>query len=117
MSAIGASARPVDLAHLACYTGGDAALNAEVLQLFADQSARLMRELNDALDAKDGKSWREITHALKGAARGIGAFGLADAAAHAEDSEPPKSGAKRALQTLSVNARSVEIFIEAYLGR
>ncbi len=31
-----------------------------------------------------GKSWHELTHTLKGAARGVGAFGLADVAAEAE---------------------------------
>jgi len=114
MASFGA-VRPVDLAHLACYTGGDTALNAEVLQLFSNQSVKLLNELQTALEAKDNKSWREVTHALKGAARGIGAFALADAAAMAETSQADGSDAKRALHALTLNARAVQSFIAAYL--
>ena len=119
MSAAGAQARPVDLTHLARYTGGDAALNAEVLQLFNDQAAKLMRDLQSALDAADQKSWREITHSIKGAARGIGAFAMADAAAEAEPLAlaEAKPAALTALEALNARARAVQIFIDAYLGR
>ncbi len=78
----------VDLDHLARYTGGDAALNAEILRLFDSQASELVARLQSILDARDAKSWREITHTLKGAARGIGAFGLGDAAAAAEPIDP-----------------------------
>lgn len=119
MSAAGAQTRPVDLTHLARYTGGDAALNAEVLQLFIDQSAMLMTDLKAALETADQKRWREITHSLKGAARGIGAFALADAAADAEplalaEAQP---AALTALEALNARARAVQLFIEAYLRR
>ena len=41
--------RPVDLAHLSRYTGGDARINAEILTLFANQSTDLLNQLGDAL--------------------------------------------------------------------
>ena len=63
----------VDLTHLARYTGGDAALNAEVLRLFDNQASELVERLQSIIDASDAQSWRTITHTLKGAARGIGA--------------------------------------------
>ena len=113
-----AGARPVDLAHLSTYTGGDAALNAEVLQLFLDQAAVLMVQLRNALEAADQKSWYPIAHSLKGAARGIGAFAMADAAAEVE--KVPAGSAQEALKvlhTLSNHASAVQLFIEAYLGR
>ena len=100
MPQTGAPSEPVDLSHLATYTGGDAALNAEVLQLFCDQSATLMCRLLDALDARDQQGWQAVTHSLKGAARGIGAFALADAAADAEPGAPGREDARRA-QSLS----------------
>ena len=75
----------VDIAHLSRYTGGDEALNAEVLQLFDTQISEMVGRLRAILDAQDAKSWKEVTHTLKGAARGIGAFGFADAAAAAGD--------------------------------
>src|ERR1051325_5161402 len=79
-----AQQHPVDLGHLARYTGGEAALDAEILQLFATQSAGMLRELGGMLEMRDAIRWRQIVHSLKGAAMGIGAFGLADAAAEAE---------------------------------
>ncbi|MBV9905684.1 MAG: Hpt domain-containing protein, partial [Alphaproteobacteria bacterium] len=71
----------VDLEHLARYTGGDRAINAEILRLFDGQATELVARLNSILAARDAKSWKEVTHTLKGAARGIGAFPMADAAA------------------------------------
>ena len=115
---VSTQARPVDLVHLSRYTGGDPALNAEILQLFSGQAAELMKKLQDVLEARDPKGWKEITHSLKGAARGIGAFALADAAASAEPALPASdnSAAIRALQDLKVQAEAVQLFIGAYLG-
>jgi HPt (histidine-containing phosphotransfer) domain-containing protein len=112
-------AAPVDLDHLARYTGGDTALNAEVLGLFANQSAELIAKLQAVLDARNLKEWKSITHSLKGAARGIGAFAFADAAAKAEpvDVALDNVGAIDALQALKREAETVQRFIEAYLGR
>ena len=42
-------ARPVDMAHLARYTGGDSALNAEVLKLFDGQVNELVARLNSII--------------------------------------------------------------------
>jgi HPt (histidine-containing phosphotransfer) domain-containing protein len=114
-----AQARAVDLEHLARYTGGDVALNSEVLNLFANQSSELIAKLHTVLQNRDLKEWKAITHSLKGAARGIGAFGFADAAANAEPVEPAPDniGAIDALQALKREADIVQRFIEAYLAR
>jgi HPt (histidine-containing phosphotransfer) domain-containing protein len=74
----------IDLEHLARYTGGDVALNAEILRLFETQTSELVASLRTILDARDEKSWKEVTHTIKGAARGVGAFAMADAAAQCE---------------------------------
>jgi HPt (histidine-containing phosphotransfer) domain-containing protein len=114
-----AQAKPVDLEHLARYTGGDVALNTEVLGLFATQSAELLTKLQTVMEARDPKTWKEITHSLKGAARGIGAFGYGDAAARAEPALPAEdnTSASIALAAMKQEAESVQRFIEAYLGR
>ena len=114
-----AQARPIDFEHLARYTGGDSALNAEILGLFANQSAELMVKLQTVLETRDTKGWKEITHSLKGAARGIGAFAFADAAANAEPVEPAPDNitAINALQAMKQEALTVQGFINAYLGR
>ena len=116
---VGAQHRPVDLAHLARYTGGDAALNAEILQLFETQADELVTRLQKLLEAGDKKGWHDVNHSIKGAARGIGAFGLGDAAAFAEPLDPALEAeqAKAALATVKTNAEAVQIFIKAYLSR
>ena len=107
----------VDLNHLARYTGGDAMLNAEVFRLFDSQASELVGRLRTILEARDAKSWREITHTLKGAARSIGAFGLGDAAAAAEpiDLASNDKSAATALRVLEATAHDVRHFIQAYL--
>ena len=110
---------PVDLVHLARYTGGDSELNAEILKLFETQANDLVAQLQSLLEAGDAKGWHAIHHSLKGAARGIGAFALADAAAQAETLDPcANSGqAVAALDTLKKRAEAVHDFIEHYLAR
>lgn len=111
--------RPVDLAHLSRYTGGDRAVNAEVLTLFSNQSVDLLNQLDVALGASDARTWRDITHSIKGGARGIGAFQLADTAAQAEAADPAVDAklAARALHDLKSRTLAVTLFIEAYLDR
>jgi len=112
-----AKQRPIDLAHLARYTGGEASLDADILQLFATQSAEQLRALHAALDARDAESWRRIAHSLKGAARGIGAFVLADVAADAEAVDAlAQTEAPRILSALEAEANTVQAFIAAYLA-
>jgi HPt (histidine-containing phosphotransfer) domain-containing protein len=110
---------PVDIAHLSRYTGGDAAVNAEVLTLFADQSVELLARLDTALVQRDSKIWRETTHGLKGGARGIGAFALGDAAQAAEAFDPATDpdAAALGLGRLRASADVTKSFIDAYLGR
>jgi HPt (histidine-containing phosphotransfer) domain-containing protein len=109
----------VDLDHLSRYTGGDEALNAEVLQLFDDQCTEMVGKLKTILDARDTKAWKEVTHTLKGAARGIGAFDFADAAAAAEPIDPirDRGNASIAIATLKTTADAVQGFIQNYLKR
>jgi len=70
---------PIDFAHLKRMTLGDAGLEQEVLAMFAAQSAQLIGALA-ALPA-DAPA---LAHTLKGSARAIGAFGVAEAAARLE---------------------------------
>lgn len=108
----------VDLVHLARYTGGDAALNAEILRLFDMQTSQMVDELRAILASGDVKTWKQITHTLKGAARGVGAFGLADAAAHAEpiDLAQDQDNASEAIDVLKERSVAVQGFIRNYLA-
>jgi HPt (histidine-containing phosphotransfer) domain-containing protein len=66
---------PIDIAHLKRMTLGDAGLEREVLAMFAAQAVGLLGTLADLPSDADA-----LAHKLKGSARGIGAFRVADAA-------------------------------------
>jgi HPt (histidine-containing phosphotransfer) domain-containing protein len=70
---------PIDFAHLRRMTLDDDRLEREVLALFSAQSANLAGMLAN-LPADAGA----LAHTLKGSARAIGAFGVADAATRLE---------------------------------
>ena len=107
----------VDLVHLNRYTGGDRALNEEILSLFERQCHEMLERLDVfASDSGEDKHWREITHTLKGAARGIGAFALAEAAADAEKTGlADRQALIVAVQRIKEKSASVHLFIEQFL--
>ena len=70
---------PIDFDHLKRMTLGDAGLEQEVLAMFAAQSASLFGTL-----ATMPPEAPALAHTLKGSARAIGAFAVADAAARLE---------------------------------
>ena len=69
----------IDLAHLARQTLGDQALEAELLALFEDQSARIAARLIEP-GAGDAKLRGDLAHTLKGSALAIGAGRVARSA-------------------------------------
>ena len=71
----------IDLDHLRLYTAGDPSLEGEVLGLFEAQAGLLL----NALDPRAGDhAWRDAAHTLKGSARGIGAWRVANCAEFCE---------------------------------
>ncbi|MEM8877712.1 MAG: Hpt domain-containing protein [Pseudomonadota bacterium] len=76
---------PVDLAHLARQTLDDADLEREVLGLFLSQTEIFLERLRGARTAE---SWRMAAHTIKGSARNIGAWHLAEVARVAEGYNP-----------------------------
>ncbi len=82
--------RPIDLVHLSKFTMGRRDLEAEILGLFRQQLAVSVAKLGDvAKDEGNDKAWREAAHTLKGSARGVGAWDLADASQAAEQLDDP----------------------------
>jgi HPt (histidine-containing phosphotransfer) domain-containing protein len=115
-TAMARTEQPVDIEHLNRYTGGDGGLNEEILQLFATQCREMMDRLEAvAMGQPDAKSWRETTHTLKGAARGIGAFALGNAAAEAEKAGSERPAVLPALEQLKATSAAVYLFIEQFL--
>ena len=112
-----ALSQPIDLEHLARYTGGEKALNPEILKLFDSQVTDMVAQLNAVLAVRDARRWREIAHTIKGAARGVGAFGMGEAAAAAEPVDPAnEERARAAIKCLEIEALSVRGFIQNYLA-
>jgi HPt (histidine-containing phosphotransfer) domain-containing protein len=74
--------RPIDMVHLNKQTLGDHALACEVLRLFDQMSRVYFDRLEASTTVPD--LMRHL-HTLKGAAAGIGAWGIADLAKTAEE--------------------------------
>ena len=112
------TASPIDLDHLARYTGGDRTLNTEILRLFNGQVNSMVGELLAVLQQRDVRKWRQVTHTLKGAARGVGAFAMGEAAAAAEPIDPALSQdrAIQVIEALRLEGEAVQAFIEDYLA-
>jgi HPt (histidine-containing phosphotransfer) domain-containing protein len=72
---------PIDRALLARFTLNNAALEREVLLLFAEQAPLYLKRLRAAATSK---AWKEAAHSLKGAAAAVGARRVASFAEMAE---------------------------------
>ena len=97
--------RPVDLAHLARQTLGDRALEQEVLKLFRHQAIAARDQIAEA----DAKERLRLAHNLKGSARGVGAFAIADCVAELET----RPDDERLLTRLSTLINEASDFIAA----
>jgi HPt (histidine-containing phosphotransfer) domain-containing protein len=86
---------PIDIVHLAEVTSSDPVLQRQVLGLFQAQSERIMRALANIPD--DAAT---LAHTLKGSARAIGAFRVADAAEQLEQAVREEDLARSALMRL-----------------
>jgi HPt (histidine-containing phosphotransfer) domain-containing protein len=99
----------IDLDHLARMTLGEASLEAEVLTLFDRQAAVLLAHMRDAPPA----AVAAFAHTLKGSARGIGAWRVAEAAAVVEMNavHPDADGAAQAAARLAAAVNEVRAAI------
>lgn len=73
--------RPVDLVHLARQTLGDRALESEVLGLFQVQARAIFAQLQTVTQSQ---ARLDLAHTLKGSARAVGAWQVAEAAGFCE---------------------------------
>jgi HPt (histidine-containing phosphotransfer) domain-containing protein len=103
---------PIDFEHLKRMTLGDAGLEQEVLAMFSAQSSRLIGTL--AAMPSDACA---LAHTLKGSARAIGAFAVADAAGRLEAVIANGSDPSDTLAELGDAVALVRAAIEAVLRR
>lgn len=91
------AATPIDWSHLSRFTLGDRNLEREVLGLFAKEAPRYLARMQAAASRKD---WIDAAHTLKGSARAVGAWAVADCA---EAAEALQISAQREAATGAVN--------------
>jgi HPt (histidine-containing phosphotransfer) domain-containing protein len=103
---------PIDIEHLKRMTLGDAGLERQVLAMFAGQAARLI----DALGVLPPEA-AELAHTLKGSARAIGAFEVADATEALEAAMRDGGEAPEALTALQHTVALARTAIDAMLRR
>ena len=76
----------IDLVHLSRQTLSDGALESELLRLFVVQAQQYSAWLGETFAPGEAAKQADLTHRLKGSARAIGAFPLAEAADNYEAS-------------------------------
>jgi HPt (histidine-containing phosphotransfer) domain-containing protein len=103
---------PLDIAHLRRMTLGDVGLEREVLAMFSAQAVGLIGTLAD-LTPDAGA----LAHKLKGSARGVGAFRVADAAESLEATLRNGEDAARTLAELTEAIAHVRAEIDSILHR
>jgi len=115
---------PIDWAHLSRFTLNDRALEREVLGLFANEAPRYLSRLKAAADRKE---WMEAAHTLKGSARAVGAWAIAECAQAAETLQlsaereaavgvAATPGAGQALERLDEAVSMTLAYIEEMIG-
>ena len=100
-------------------TPAGTSLNAEILRLFDGQVTEMVGSSGHPAQ-RDARAWREVTHTIKGAARGVGAFAMGEAAADAEPVDLAESAAqpwRRSRRLEDRSAEAVQAFIADYLAR
>jgi hypothetical protein len=95
----------VDFAYLEGFCAGDTGVLTEVLAIFQEQAAKWVDVI--AVLGNQG----DVAHTIKGAARGIGANALADAAAKAEFGGPAD------IEAVKIELARALAEIEGYLSR
>jgi HPt (histidine-containing phosphotransfer) domain-containing protein len=103
---------PIDIEHLQRMTLGDASLEREVLAMFSAQAASLISTL--AALPPDAAM---LAHTLKGSARAIGAFAVADAASDLEAAIRNDAGRSQALAELNDAVVEARMAVDAILRR
>lgn len=108
----GAMPAVIDVEHLAGMTLGDRSLEREVLELFDRQATMLLARMHDAVPAVVSA----CAHTLKGSARGIGAWAVADAADAVELAIGRSQAVEPPLQRLVGTVSEAKAAIRELLG-
>jgi HPt (histidine-containing phosphotransfer) domain-containing protein len=107
-----ALARPIDMEHLFRMTLGDQHLLREVLRLFDRQIEMLLPRI---VHSRVTTTAAAVAHTLKGSARGIGAWRVAQAAEAVERTAGDLAGMKISVENLAATAEETRAAIAELL--
>lgn len=111
-----ADTEPIDVSWLRNTFDDDAVLS-ELYAMYADDTAKRMDELRNALDANDTERCSRVSHAMKGSSGNVGATPMRELAAQLEKhdwSADPDGGTALATQLESEFARA-QAWIQDFL--
>lgn len=74
----------IDWDSLSCLSDGDRQFEAELLQLFIEDTGSNLEKIRQAIAAQDIDQVRRISHHLKGASANVGALSFSDVAGQLE---------------------------------
>jgi HPt (histidine-containing phosphotransfer) domain-containing protein len=105
--------KAIDFAYLSRQTAGDRELERELLVLFAQQCVVHLRVIHGSPDRQERM---DAAHTLKGAARAIGAWQVAEAADRIEESlaGPEQKANETALDALALAAAEARAVIARF---
>ena len=104
-------AEPIDRAHLSRYTLGSPVLEREILGLFLAQLPLSIEQLRFAATDRE---WQIAAHTIKGSARAVGAWQIANLAREAEQApgRADEDERERILATLENACEAGESYVE-----
>ncbi|BCB20631.1 hypothetical protein OCUBac02_35250 [Bosea sp. ANAM02] len=105
--------KAIDFAYLSRQTAGDHELERELLTLFAQQCIVHLRVIDDSADHQQRM---DAAHTLKGAARAVGAWQVAEAADRIEEglAGPQREASESALDALALAAAEARAAIARF---
>lgn len=105
--------KAIDFAYLSRQTAGDHELERELLTLFAQQCVVHLRAIHGSADRQ---ARMDAAHTLKGAARAVGAWQVAEAADRIEESlaGPEQQASETALDALALAAAEARAVIARF---
>lgn len=96
----------VDLSVLIDSAMGNEAFVKEMIQMFADQSAKQLEDLSKLVDTlNDEKEWVEASHSLKGSAAGVGANEMRELCATSQNMDASEKGERKEMYEKIAKAR------------
>lgn len=109
---------PVDLEHLESFTGDSKEEIRQLADVFFEQAAELLEDMEKSLHPNQKNRWRQAAHKLKGSSANLGACVLSELATTAEKGfSMPEAEKRQLLEQAKGELRTVRDFLENYCNQ